>query len=775
MADQNNNKPAKQKRKFFLIQPLWKYVLLGFLGVFLLFTVTALGLFGPLPNFEEIENPEFSLASEVISSDNEVLGKIAIINRVSATPDEIPKNVSDALIATEDVRFHKHWGVDFKATLRAFAFLGKRGGGSTITQQLAKNLLHKRNTTRFGRIIQKLKEYVVAVKLERSYTKDEILTMYLNQVDFVNNAVGIKTASKVYFSKDMADLSVDEAATLVGMVKNPSYFDPRRRRELVEDRRNVVLHQLAKYRVIDQTLKDSLQNIPLEIKYRQDDHNSGLAPYLRSVIQNQVLKQWIEDNPKIDGESWDMYRDGLKIYTTIDSRMQAIAENSVNTHLIQLQKDFDKQNKRIKIWNESKAKTALGLAISNSDRYNSLKRANKAWSRERVIEEMNNEEEMIVYHPVRGSVDTLMSPMDSIKYHRTMMQSAFVVMDPSSGHIKAWVGGRNFRHFKYDHVTSKRQVGSTFKPFLYTVAIDNGWSPCFTVPHLPVSIQNPNGNVWTPKNAGIEDYDGRPVTLKEGLTTSMNNISAYLIKEIGPRPVITLTEQLGLENVPEVNAIALGATEQSVMDMSHAYTAYANQGVSTEPMFIQRIEDKNGNILAEFIPDKKEAISPELAHTMLQMMRNVVTSGTATRLSWKYGLDNFIAGKTGTTDDHSDGWFVGLTPELIGVVWTGCDDPVLRFRSLGLGGGSNMALPIWGQFFKDVYADESLGVTKYSNFKQPDFVSVSMDCTDYLTNNPMIIDDGSGNPIVVDPNLTPIPLPSDDGATVKPEEEDDFD
>ncbi len=755
------------------IKALWALFALGILALVLLFAGASMGLFGPLPSFEELENPDIAVASEVISADGVVLGKIYRQNRVNAEYEELPKHLVDALISTEDARFRKHSGVDLKSTLRAIVFLGKRGGGSTLTQQLAKMLVHDRQSSLPKRVIQKVKEYIVAIRLEKRYTKNEILAMYLNQLDFVNNAIGVKSAARIYFNKTLDELSIEEAATLVGMAKNPSLYNPNRneeRKELTRGRRNVVIRQMVKYGKLDRREKDSLQALALNLDFKRDDHNTGLAPYLRSVIQNDFLKEWIEKNPRIKGEKYDMYRDGLKIYTTIDSRMQALAEDALEGHLVDLQKDFDRQNKARDPWKGKKEKAALEIAIVNSERYQSLKRANKSWSKDKIKEEMGKKENMLVYHPTKGEVDTLMSPMDSIKYHRTMMQSAFVVVDPGTGHIKSWVGGRDFKYFKLDHATTKRQVGSTFKPFLYTVAINNGWSPCFQVPNLPVSIQTKTGKVWTPKNAGQHAYTGEPVTLKYGLQRSWNNISAYLINEIGPRPVMQFTERLGLEDVPEVYSIALGTTEQSVLDMAHAYTAYANRGISTEPIFVTRIEDKNGNVLAQFVPESVEAMRPELAYTMLQMMRNVVTGGTGIRLNSRYGLsDVFIAGKTGTTDDHSDGWFVGLTPELIGVVWTGCDDPVLRFRRLSLGGGNNMALPVFGRFFRELYKKQKeLGVSRYANFVQPDFLTVSMDCDNYYS--PGI--DFPTQPGVESGTTVP---PVSDGGTVEPvEDEEDF-
>lgn len=725
---------TNQRKPFFrkiLIKGFWTAMFGGLLALALIFLLTSWGVFGKLPTFKDLENPDLAVATEVYSADGEILGKIYRKNRVNITFEELPPHLVEALISTEDERFYKHSGIDMKGTARAILLLGKEGGGSTITQQLAKNLLHTRESNIVKRVLQKVKEYIIALKLERSYTKQEILAMYLNQVDFVNNAIGIQSAAKIYFNKPLDSLTIQESATFAGMVQNPSLYNPNRRLEQTQHRRNVVLNQMRKNNFITAQEQDSIKQLPLELNFTRDDQNTGLAPYLRSVIQNDFLVKWVKDNPKVDGSRYDMYRDGLKIYTTIDSKMQEVAEQVVNEHLQELQSDFDKEKSRYDIWKNSKVSSALKNAIANSDRYNSLKRNNSGWSRERTIEEMEKPIEMSVYHPVKGEVDTLMSPLDSIKYHRLMLQSAFLVTDPHNGHIKAWVGGRNFKYFKFDHATTQRQVGSTFKPFLYAVAIDNGWSPCYTIPNLPVTIKTATGSIWNPKNSGGGGYDGRPIRLKDGLAQSMNNISAELIRNIGPRPVISLAERAGLKNVPEVYSIALGTTEQTVYDMSRAYSMFANGGVATEPIYITRIEDKNGNTLAQFSPAKVEVISPQTAWVLVQMMRGVVAYGTAQRLGYRYGLNNFIAGKTGTTDDNTDGWFVGLTPDLIGVVWTGADDPAIHFNSTAKGQGANAALPIWGKFFKEIYANEKqFGIAKDANFPQPPNVMVNLNCDD---------------------------------------------
>lgn len=780
--DKTKNKVGKEKpllRKT-LIKWFWRVVLAGMAAVALLFLLASWGVFGKLPTFEDLENPNLAIATEVISADGVLLGKIYRKNRVNVTFDELPSHLVEALVATEDERFYNHSGIDIKSTFRAALFLGARGGGSTITQQLAKNLLEQGRGSgtirgKIERILEKAKEYIVALKLERSYTKEEIIAMYLNQMDFVNNAIGVQSASRIYFNKTVQQLTVEEAATFVGMLTNPSLYNPNRRLELTQNRRNVVFSQMEKNNYITSAEQDSLSQIPLELDFTRDNQNTGLAPYLRAVIKNDFLEDWVKDNPKVDGERYDIYRDGLKIYTTINSEMQKVAEKAVQEHLIELQEDFEKEKSRYNFWEDADVRRAIALAISNSNRYNSLKRNHPNWNRERVVEEMKKPVETTIYHPIKGEVDTLLSPFDSIKHHRMMLQSAFLVTNPKNGHVKAWVGGRNFKYFKFDHVTTPRQVGSTFKPFLYAVAIDNGWSPCFTINNLPVSIRTETGKMWTPKNAGGAVYDGRPIRLKDGLAQSMNNISAELIRNIGPRPVVRLAERAGLEDVPQVYSIALGTTEQTVYDMSEAYTAFANGGVATQPMFVTRIEDKNGNVIAEFSPGRVvEAMSPQTAWIMLQMMRGVITHGTGSRISWKYGLNNFIAGKTGTTDDNTDGWFVGLTPELIGVVWTGADDPAFHFNSTAKGQGANAALPIWANFFKEIYQnEEKYGIARDANFAKPDNITMSLNCDDPMAGF------GNGQTTTLEKDHTGTIIPDDQtetsGGVVDPvEEEEDF-
>ncbi len=773
-----NAKKQKLVRRT-LIRGFWSLMFIGIFSVILLFLMASWGAFGKLPTFEELENPDLAVATEVYSSDGELLGKIYRKNRVNITYNDLPQHLVNAIVDTEDERFYNHSGIDMRSTGRAVALLGRRGGGSTITQQLAKNLLEQgrgEHTVQgyIGRVFEKSKEYIVALKLEKRYTKQEILAMYLNQFDFVNNAIGIQTASKVYFNKHVNELDTIESAVFAGMLNNPSAFNPRQNPKDSKVRRNVVLYQMHRNGDLTKEERDSLMDVETVIDFNLDDHNSGLAPYMRSYIQNEFLPNWVKNNPKVDGSTYDIYRDGLKVYTSVDSRMQAIAEKAVSDQLQQLQKKFDKVYKNKDLWSSKQAKTALGIAISNSERYNSIKRAHKDWSRERVIEEMKIPVDMRLYDPVKGSKDTLLSPLDSIKYNRALLQSAFLVTEPTTGQIKAWVGGRNFRYFKYDHTTTKRQVGSTFKPFLYSVAIENGWAPCYTVPNLPVQVVTATGKVWSPKNSGVA-FDGRPITLKYGLSQSMNNISAALIKEIGPRPVITLAERAGLKDVPEVYSIALGTTEQSVQDLTQAYTMFANKGVSIAPYVVTRIEDKNGNIIQEFSSNQvTEVISPQLAYTMLQMMRGVVTGGTAQRIGWQWGLDNFIAGKTGTTNDNTDAWFVGLTPQLMGVVWTGADDNAIHFPTWsGDGQGARSALPIWGQFFRDLYKrQDEFGIKQYSEFEMPANMTVSLNCDATNMYNPLM---GPGTTYSGSGEVIPQNTVSTGGDTVKPKnEEEDF-
>ena len=686
-----------------------------------------LEVLGKLPDITELENPESQIASEVFSTDEVLLGKIFTQNRSNVNYDRLPDHLVKALLATEDVRFRKHAGVDVRGTIRAVAYLGRKGGASTITQQLAKNLFHTRPSSSFARITQKLKEWNIAIKLERLYTKNEIAAFYLNTVEFVHGAFGIKSCAKTYFNKEVEDLSIEEAAVIVGMLKNPSRLNPKSHPNDSKKRRNVVIRQMEKYDFITSAVADSLVQMPIQLEFAQTDHNSGLATYLREQIKME-LKKWTNDNPKVNGEKYDIYRDGLKIHTTIDSKMQAHAEAAVTEHLTEHQKKLFKQYKDKDpykgfeiLWEN---------IVKNQPRYKYYR--TQGMNHDEAKAEMEKPIQMTVF-TWKGEKDTLMSPMDSIRHHRMHLQAGFMVMDPKTGEIKAWVGGANHKYFKYDHVHKQatRQIGSTFKPFLYSVAIDNGYSPCFEVLDIQHCIEA-NKKLWCPKNSDNE-YSGTKFTLYKGLQTSTNSISAYLMKEIGPVPVANQAKRMGITStIDPVPSIALGTPDVSVIEMVGAYSAFANKGVYTKPIFIARIEDKYGNVLQDFTTEKTDVLSEQTAYIMTKMLRNVIDGGTGVRVRYKYGLEGQIAGKTGTTDDHSDGWFIGMYPQLIGGVWVGCDDRFIRFRGITNGQGASMALPIWAKFFKKIQADESIDFDMNAAFPSPDGpINIELDCSKF--------------------------------------------
>ena len=688
-----------------------------------------LQVFGELPDITELENPESQIASEVYSTDEVLLGKIFTQNRSNINFDQLPDHLIDALLATEDIRFRNHAGVDVRGTVRAVAFLGKRGGASTITQQLAKNLFHKRPKSTIARIIQKLKEWNIAAKLERLYTKDEIAAFYLNTVEFVHGAFGVKSCARTYFNKEVEDLSIEESAVIVGMLKNPSRLNPKSHPNDSKHRRNVVLRQMEKYDFLSTEQADSLVQKPIDLQFAQTDHNTGLATYLREQIKME-LKDWANDNLKPDGSKYDIYKDGLKIHTTINAKMQEHAEAAVKEHLTDHQKKLFKQYKGKDPYKGFE--TIWANIVKNSDRYKSLRA--QGMNHNEAKAEMEKPIEMTVF-TWEGEKDTLMSPVDSLRHHRMHLQAGFMVVDPISGEIRAWVGGANHKYFKYDHVNQRatRQIGSTFKPFLYSVAIDNGYSPCFEVLDIQHCIEA-NRKLWCPKNSNNK-YSGEKFTLFKGLQTSTNSISVYLMNEIGPVAVDSLVKRMGItSNIDPVPSIALGTPDISVFEMVGSYTAFANKGVYTKPYFISRIEDKYGNVLQEFTTEKKDVLSEQTAHIMTKMLRNVVDYGTGIRLRYKYKIEGAVAGKTGTTDDHSDGWFIGMYPQLIGGAWVGCDDRFIRFRGITNGQGAAMALPIWAKFFTKIREDKSIDFDINASFPEPDVpLAIELDCSQYNT------------------------------------------
>ncbi len=738
------------------IKWFWLSFLGGILLVVLVLFLASKGYLGYMPDFEVLENPKSNLSTQIISEDGKVIGKFYLReNRTPVPYDELSPYLPQALIATEDERYYSHSGIDFKSLTRAIVFLGTKGGGSTITQQLSKLLFHKReNAGLFKRIIQKIKEQIIAVRLEKQYTKNEIIAMYLNQFDWLNQGVGIKSASRIYFNKEPKDLKIEEAATLIGMLKNPAYFRPISRPERTRKRRNVVLHQMAKNGYITEKEKDSLQKLPLKLDFHPERHDEGMATYLREYIR-RFVSNWTKNHPKPDGSHYNIYTDGLKIYTTIDSRLQANAEAAVNEHMKRLQAVFDKQAKRLK--NAPFYFPKLGPKATQKEIKKIMKQAMRRSERWRVMKKAglsDKEIEKSFYKKVKmrifswnGDIDTLMTPYDSIRYYKKFLHAGLMSMNPNNGHIKAWVGGINFKHFKYDHVKQgARQVGSTFKPFVYATAINQKHlSPCDSFPNVPYTIEAGRWGLskpWTPKNAGGQ-YGGK-MTLKQALANSVNVITAQLIDMVGPKPVVELAKNLGIKHkIPEVPSIALGTPEISLYEMVGALNGFSNKGVYIEPFVISKITDKNGVILYEKIPATKEVLSPEIAYTVINLMQGVTQYGTGSRLrgtwaknnkfykevitGYPYNFTNEIAGKTGTTQNQSDGWFMGMVPNLTTGVWVGAEDRSVHFKSVKYGQGATMALPIWGLYMKKNYADKDLGISK-KPFDKPANISINLDC-----------------------------------------------
>jgi penicillin-binding protein 1A len=648
----------------------------------------------------------------------------------------------NTLLATEDIRFHYHSGVDVRGLTRVIVYniIGGRrsaGGGSTISQQLAKNLFPRQeNPSIFSLVIIKLKEWVTAAKLERNYTKNEIIAMYLNTVDFGSHSFGIKTAAKTYFNTTPDSLSFEQSAMLVGLLKAPSWFHPVRNPERAFQRRQVVLNQLGRYNYLSPNELDSIRAIPLDMsQFQVQDHHSGLATYFREFLRLE-LNDWSQTRTKPDGSNYNIYKDGLKIYTTIDSRMQRYAEEAVEEHMGKtLQADFFRHWKG---YNNAPYGRDLTQAQINTNIENSMRRSDRFINmRRQGIPEDSIRASFKVPVPMtifswNGDIDTLMTPLDSIWYYKHFLNTGMMAIEPQTGHVKAYVGGINYKHFKYDHATaSRRQVGSTFKPFLYTLAMQEGeFSPCTQVPNTPVTFETPQGP-WTPKNSS-DDREGEMVSLKWALANSVNYVSAFLMKKYSPLAVINLVRRMGIESpIDPVPALALGTPDLSVKEMVGAFGTYANKGVYIEPTFITHIEDKNGNLIEAFMPKREEAMSEETAFLMAELMKGVVESGTGMRLRFRYGFTHPIGGKTGTTQNQSDGWFMGITPNLVAGVWVGAEDRGIRFRSISLGQGANMALPIWALFMQRVYADESINLSK-EDFERPARpLSVETDCTKY--------------------------------------------
>jgi penicillin-binding protein 1A len=727
----------------------WMVVLGGFTAFLLVFLLASWGVFGELPTFEELENPEKNLATEVISSDGVTLGKYAFKNRTPVGFKDLPDNLVNALIATEDERFYEHSGIDFRGLARAIVKLGKGGGASTITQQLAKNLFNKGgSSSTVKRLTQKVKEWIVATKLERQYTKNEIVAMYLNTQGFLFNAIGIRSASRIYFSKEPKDLDIQESAILVAMLKNPRQFNPNREiskgKSLI--RRNVVFAQMAKNEFITQQEKDSLQQLPLKINFTPESHNDGLATYFREYLRD-YLKKWTKNNPKPNGELYNINRDGLKIYVTLDSRMQQYAQEAVQEHMSNLQSYFFKEQKNNESapfydLEEEQVTSIYTRARKRSERYRKMKK--NGYSEKQIDSAFDAKTDMRVFSwNAQREVDTILSPNDSIQYYKTILRSGLLSIEPQTGHIKAWVGGINHKYFKYDHVEQgKRQVGSTFKPFVYATAINQlRLSPCEKFSNTPYTI--PKGRfgipkAWTPKNSG-EKYGGE-ISLKEALAKSVNVISARLIDMVTPANVARLAKSAGIESrIPKSPSIALGSVELSLMEMTGAYATFANKGMRVEPNMLLRIEDKNGTVLADFTPKTNEVLSEESAYVVLELLKGVTTAGSGVRLrtsahyykdiitGFPYEFTNPIAGKTGTTQNQTDGWFMGVVPNLATGVWTGGEDRAVHFENIAEGQGATMSLPTWALFMKKVYADTTLNISQ-EDFEKPEYVGIDTNC-----------------------------------------------
>jgi penicillin-binding protein 1A len=741
---QKNNTPVKDIKYY--QKKFWKLFFYGLGVMALFFTLASWGFFGSMPSFEDLENPESNLATEVISSDGITIGKFYNENRTPIKYQDLPQSLVKALVATEDERFYKHSGIDARRTLGAVLKLGSDGGASTLTQQLAKLLFHGEGSTfKLFRVIQKVKEWIIAVKLERQYTKNEIIAMYLNKADFVNTAVGIRSASKVYFGKEPRDLTIDEAAMFVGMLKNPSLYNPLRRLEKVRLRRNTVLGQMVRNGILDQATKNKLAGKPIVLHFHPESHKEGTATYFREFLR-EYMKNWAKENKKPDGSDWDIYSDGLKIYTTIDSKIQEHAEEAVQAHMKNLQKEFFEQQKDnknapfLKITPEETSRI-MDKAMKSSERWRIMKEDDK--SEEEIIASFGVKTKMKIFS-WKGEIDTLMTPTDSIRYYKHFLQAGVMSMEPKTGHIKAWVGGIDYKYFQYDHVgQGARQVGSTFKPFVYATAIEQlGMSPCDSIIDSPFTIPVGRHRVtqaWTPKNSDNK-YRGM-VTLKKALANSINTVSAKLMDRVGPEAVVTLTKKLGIKSdIPVQPSIALGAVEITVEDMVAAYSTFANQGVYIKPQFISRIEDKNGVVLYESVTESHDVLNKDIAYAVIKLLEGVTEEGSGVRLrtqgggsgdncwtGYPYMFTNPIAGKTGTTQNQSDGWFIGMVPNLVTGVWVGCEDRSARFKGITFGQGATAALPIWGNMMKKCYKDKDLLISK-DPFERPDNLSIKVNC-----------------------------------------------
>ncbi len=721
----------KRKRS---IRILW----ISFISLLVIFLLLIIaidnGMVGYMPSLAELENPQSAISSDVYAADGTLLGRYYVLDRSNSKFTDISPNVINALIATEDNRFYEHAGIDPMATLRVIFKLGHAGGGSTISQQLAKNLFPRTSHSIFSLPFMKLKEWVLAVKLERNLTKNEIITMYLNTVPFGDNVYGIRNASMTFFYKTPDKVSVDEAAILIGMLKGNTIYNPRSHPKKSKERRNVVLEQMFKYNYLTQAALDSLKRKDTPLDYHKIDYHDGVAPYFRQIVEQQV-KQVCHDLKKPDGTPYDIYKDGLKIWTTIDIRMQLYAEDAVQEHLTTWQKAFMAQPayKDGSVWNKPAVQTILNASIKSCDRYQMYK--TQDLNESKAMAEMKKPIKMRVFGWTKGHYkDTVMSPVDSIKYMKTILQAGFIAMDPFTGEVKAWVGGIDHNFFQFDHVNinTKRQVGSTIKPLLYSFAIDNGFSPCGEVSTLPVDF--PTKAAY---NADKDAHYDPKVTMKVALAKSINNAALYVLSQVGIDPFVDFVHKCGITSrMDPVPSVALGVSDISLYEMIGAYSMFPGGGMNTQPFFISKIEDKNGMLIKSFAASQKEIINPNTAFKMVKMMRGVVNFGTGARLRFKYDIRNDIAGKTGTTSNQADAWFIGYCPQLIAGVWVGCDDREFRFRTEQMGQGASSALPIWAFFMKKVFSDKKLGIDPNKTFKQPQGFD-DCDSTDQFSTRPV--------------------------------------
>ena len=729
-----------KKYSFNYILKFWIIYLLFIFSIVLIFIGIANEWFGKMPTFEELENPKSNLASEIYSADGKLLGTYYIENRLNIHFRDLSPNLVNALIAAEDIRFEEHSGIDGKALVRVVIGVlsgNTRGGGSTITQQLAKNLFpRKRNPSILDLTIAKFKEWIIATKLERNYSKEEIIAMYFNTVPFGSQSHGIKAAAKTFFNKTPDSLNLEEAALMVGVVNAPTRYSPIRNPERAFKKRNLVLSQMKKYGYISEAVYDSISRIPIDMSnFGILDHTLGQARYFREFLRGE-LKKWCSSHYKADGTSYDLYKDGLKIYTTLNSKMQQYAEESIREHLSQ-----DLQPAFFEHWKgytnapfvfesdsvEVEVEKVIDLAMRRSERYRKLRNAEVPIDSIKLS--FNTPVDMTVFS-WDGEIDTVMTPMDSIKYYKYYLLAGLMSMEPHTGFVRAYVGGIDYNYFKYDHVKlGKRQVGSTFKPFLYTLAMQEGeLTPCSKLPNVQPVIELITGDTWEPRNASKRKL-GEEITLKYALATSNNWISGHLIKRYSPQSVIKIARKMGVTSfIPPVYSIALGSADLSLYEMVGAMNTFANKGVYVEPIFITRIEDKHGNVIERFVPKKVEAMNEKTAYLMLELLKGVVKYGTGIRLRLKYGYNNPIAGKTGTTNNQSDGWFMGITPNLTTGLWVGCEDRSVHFRNITLGQGANMALPIWALYMQKIYEDESLGISM-GDFEKPlHEMDIEFDC-----------------------------------------------